>query len=145
MDAPFSLQKLDYILARIMTVQRNRGDSLWSEIGGTAFIPIKPSEPTKLKRVEADCELTPDGKVQIGISWEPPFNNNESSVIAYKVSFDQGKDTWVDQDLKVNRFDHVQTGLEPGLTYRFMIKPRNVLEYGDASEPFAVLAATLPS
>lgn len=106
MDAPFGLQKLDYILARIMT-SNDSGDSEWSEIGGTAFIPIKPSEPTKLKRVEADCELTPDGKVQIGISWEPPFNNDESSVIAYKVSFDQGKDTWVDQDLKVNRFSHV--------------------------------------
>ena len=56
MEEPFNLQRLDSIIARIMT-RNDLGDSEWSEIGGTAFIPVMPSEPIKLKRVEADCKL----------------------------------------------------------------------------------------
>ena len=53
MQAPFSLERADVIVARVTSINGD-GASEASEVGGSAFIPIRPSQPINLQRNEND-------------------------------------------------------------------------------------------
>ena len=89
MATPFSLTKNNLIRARVSAINKD-GVSEISEIGGEAFIPITPEAPVELARVESECVLLSEDDIQVGFSWEDPVNVLESSVIAYKIWWDQG-------------------------------------------------------
>ena len=133
-------------MARVSAINDD-GISKISRIGGEAFIPIKPTAPKELKRIESDCILIDDTNVQVGFSWEDPTNFLASSVIAYKIWWNQGPviDKWVETDLAVNTNSYVKSGLTPGLVYKFKVQGRNVLEYGMESSELSLLAASLPA
>ena len=62
MKPPFSLQENDIIQARVTALNKD-GASVISEIGGTAFIPVPPTKPVNLARVESDCVLISEDEV----------------------------------------------------------------------------------
>ena len=68
MAEPFSLERSGIIEVRV-TAQNGKIDSEVSDVGGGAEIPITPSAPLDLQRVESDCILVSPNEVQVGISW----------------------------------------------------------------------------
>ena len=77
MAEPFSLERSGIIEVRV-TARNGKIDSEVSDIGGGAEIPITPSAPLDLQRVESDCILVSPNEVQVGISWSQPENKLES-------------------------------------------------------------------
>ena len=62
MAEPFLLERSDTIEVRV-TARNMKTESEASEVGGGAVIPITPSAPMNLERVEADCILVSEDEV----------------------------------------------------------------------------------
>ena len=62
MAEPFLLERSETIEVRV-TARNMKTESEASEVGGGAVIPITPSAPLNLERVEADCILVSEDEV----------------------------------------------------------------------------------
>ena len=106
----------------------------------TILAAISPDEPTSFVRNES---LTT--KTQVAFSWSAPSDNGGSSVIDYAVEMDSNNSgSYTEVSTGVNSLSHTQTGLSEGISYKFRVRARNTIDYGDYSSVFTIIAATKP-
>lgn len=75
-----------------------------------------PDAPVSLLRDETN---TFSG--QIGITWSNGAYNGGLPITAYRVSFDQGTNTYIVIASTVTQKSYIKTGLVPGSTYKFKV------------------------
>lgn len=78
---------------------------------------------------------------QIGLTWSEGLSNGGTPVISYRLSFDQGTNTFVIAASGITTKYFTVTGLTPGTTYKFKIEARNVFGYSVFSQVIQILAA----
>ena len=113
------------------------GDSITSDVGNGATIPIADVNPEKPNTFVRDDTLTT--KTQVSFSWSAPVDNGGSSVLDYEVEMDDNNDniyTVVATGLVSTA--HIETGLSAGNLYRFRVRARNAVDYSDYSNVFTI-------
>ena len=127
-----------------MVAVNSIGDSITSDVGNGAAIPIaavKPNKPTTL--VRDDTSTT---KTQVSFSWSAPLNDGGSSVLDYEVEMDDNNDNvYSVVATGLTSTAHIETGLSAGSANRFKVRARNAVDYSDYSDVFTITAATVPS
>jgi hypothetical protein len=112
------------------------GESPVSEVGGGAVIQLVPDAPINLANV---LEITKDDR--IGFVWEDGHSNGGNSIIDYQVWYDQGTDDFIPLATGLSEREYVATDLYSATTYKFKVRARNSVGYGEFSEEIAILAA----
>ena len=65
----------------------------------------------------------------IGLTWSPGAFDGGSTVIDYRVSFDQSNNNYITLQAGVLTASYSATGLTGGSTYKFKIEARNTVGY----------------
>lgn len=138
-QAPFSLEWGSSIIARV-TATNTYGSSELSAEGNGAIILTNPDAPTNLVEDYAQRSAT-----QLGLSWNQPSNNGGSPIRDYKVSYDQGSDTWIDLQSEIITKHYIATGLVPGTIYKFKVQARNAFGFSATSTELSLYCAFIPS
>lgn len=83
---------------------------------------------------------------QIGLSWLDGPYNGASSVIDYQVSYcEASSDTYSIFASGLLERSEIITGLTPGVTYKFKVQSRNIIDFSIESEPISIEAAQVPN
>jgi hypothetical protein len=114
---PYNLNWGDSIYIKIAAINQY-GNSEVSDVGNGAIILTNPDAPLSL--VEDYSTKT---ESRIGLTWQDGAANGGSSIIDYRVSFDQGLGTeqYVVLQSGVLTRSYVADGLTPGETYKFKV------------------------
>ena len=134
--SPWSLADLASVKIRVVAFN-SIGDSITSDVGNGATIPIADVNPEKPNTFVRDDTLTT--KTQVSFSWSAPVDNGGSSVLDYEVEMDDNNDniyTVVATGLVSTA--HIETGLSAGNLYRFRVRARNAVDYSDYSNVFTI-------
>ena len=99
-----------------------------------------PDAPINLANVPAVTTAN-----QVGLTWQEGPYNGGAPVIDYQVSFTEvaTNSYTVFSDGLLTTSETV-TGLTPGVTYRFVVKARNVVTFSEYSDSVDILAAQIP-
>ena len=103
----------------------------------------KPDAPIQLKR---DDYLS--SREIIAFSWSQGSGNGGSSIIDYRVSFDQGVGIWTvigDTFTQTHFTSTVLQNIQTGKIYQVYVEARNAIGYSVQSETLTLIAATAPS
>ena len=117
------------------------GDSIFSSVGNGALIALSfpPDAPVDLTRNEEKTSLT-----VLAFSWSDGASNGGQPILDYRVSFDQGINSWVVLSSSVTTKLVEIGGATPSKTYQFKIEARNVIGYSAESAAFSIKAAVIP-
>ena len=77
-----------------------------------------PDAPTTLASI-----LAISNDVQIGLTWANGASNGGSSIMEYRVSYDDGENHWVTSSVTTQSY--IAQGLKPGTLYSFKVQSRN--------------------
>jgi hypothetical protein len=108
-------------------------------MGSGALIQLVPDAPINLANA---MEITLDDRN--GLTWEDGHSNGGNSIIDYQVWYDQGSDDFIILASNIVEREYTATSLYSGVTYKFKVKARNSVGYGDLSQEIAILAAQIP-
>jgi hypothetical protein len=86
---PFSLIQGDEVYARVYAIN-SYGDSEVSLDGNGAIIEVVPAAPVNLQMLDTTSVT------QISLDWDKGHTNGGSSIIDYRVSYDQAADDWIE-------------------------------------------------
>lgn len=81
---------------------------------------------------------------QIGLTWSPGPFNGASTVIDYRISYDQGTGSWTMLRDGVTTTSYTATGLTADGVYVFKIEARNIKGYSAESSQITIRAAGIP-
>lgn len=95
-----------------------------------------PDAPVNFRNIVATTHAT-----QISLVWEDGFSNGGAPVQSYKVTFDQGADTWQLLIDGLTQPTYTVTGLSTGTNYSFKVQSINAFGTSAESELLVVLAA----
>jgi hypothetical protein len=138
MNAPYSLAWGTSVHAKVVTYNVY-GDSLTSDAGNGAIIYTYADAPLDLtETIAARTSST------ITFTWSEGADNGGSSVIDYRVSYDNAVGTFVVLASNVVGTTYTATGLNYGLIYTFHVEARNEFGYSAYSDSIAILCATSP-
>lgn len=104
----------------------------------TIIAAAVPSKPIDLSNVVAITDAS-----QIALTWTEGYNAG-STILDYKVLYDQGSGSWVNLVAGVTTTSYIATGLTADTTYAFKVVARNQVGYGEQSDVLSVLAARIP-
>lgn len=116
------------------------GDSAPSARGNGAIIITKPDAPTHL--IEDTLYRLP---AQVGLEWLEGETNGGSTVIDYRLSYDQTTDTWIELQANILLTEIIVQPLVTGSTYKFKVQARNAYGLSDDSNILTILIADEPS
>lgn len=138
--SPFNLVQGDDINIKV-SVYNDYGESPLSEMGGGALIQVVPDAPINLANV---LGITLDDR--IGFIWDEGENNGGNSVIDYQVWYDDGlaNDVYIELATALTEREYIATDLYSGSFYKFKVRSRNSVGYGEFSDPIEILAAQIP-
>ena len=80
----------------------------------------------------------------IGLTWTPGIYNGGASVLDYKISYDQGTNSYKTLVSGVVATSYTATLLTAGLTFKFKIQARNVIGLSVLSSEVSILCARIP-
>lgn len=80
----------------------------------------------------------------IGIVWSAGAFDGASPIIDYRISFDQGSNSWVILASSLTVTSFTVNGLTPDTVYAFKVEARNVKGYSAASTETSIRAASVP-
>jgi len=96
-----------------------------------------PDAPTNLANI---VSLT--SGYQVGLSWSPGAYNGGSVVIDYQVSFaEESSSVYTIFASGISSTSTVVNLLSPGVSYKFIVRSRNVVNFSAYSASVTVLAA----
>lgn len=78
------------------------------------------------------------------MTWSPGAFDGASTVLDYRVSYDQGVGVWVPIASGVTTLVYTATGLTANTVYAFKIEARNIVGFGAASTSVSIRAAAVP-
>jgi hypothetical protein len=82
---------------------------------------------------------------QVGLSWSDGAYNGGSPVIDYRVSYaESSSSTWIVFASGIAEKSEIVTGLTSGVTYKFKVQSRNVVDFSLDSSEVSILAAQQP-
>ena len=101
------------------------------------------------KLPDAPLSLTNEADVttgyQVGLSWSNGAYDGGSPEIDYQVSYcDDASDTYSVFASGITTLSSTVNGLTPGVTYKFVVQSRNIVDISPYSLPISVLAAQEP-
>lgn len=99
----------------------------------------KPDVPLNLAN---DATIT--DATQVGLTWTDGLFNGGSSIIDYRVSYDQGAGQWVTLASGVLVKNFVATSVTANTIYAFKVEARNTIGYSTKSAEFSIRAAAVP-
>lgn len=138
-SAPYSLALGDSIYAKIIAINYY-GQSVYSSAGNGATCVLVPSAPIELANDQSVTDTT-----QIAFTWTNGATSGGKKIIDWRVSYDQGMDSYVVLDSAVLTQRYVTTvSLIAGETYKFKVEARNDVGYSSPSQEISILAATFP-
>lgn len=116
------------------------GTSSFSEAAGGAIIITNPDAPASLQNNDAITNYE-----SIGLTWQEGASNGGSSIIDYRISYDNG----IDGNLVILASNVVETqytasGLTSDIIYTFKIEARNAYGYSGYSSDISIRAASVP-
>jgi hypothetical protein len=138
MNAPYSLTWGTSVYAQVVAYNVY-GDSLTSVAGNGAIIYTYADAPLDLAETVAARTSS-----SITFTWSEGADNGGSSVIDYRVSYDDAVGTFVELASNIVATTYTATGLTYGLTYTFRVEARNAFGYSAYSDSIAILCATHP-
>ena len=137
--APYSLL-LGFKISAYVVAYNDYGLSLASPIGNEGVIVLVPDAPVSPINNPAITD-----KSEIGFSWSDGASNGGTSVIDYRITYDQSTGNFVTLATGVTTKSYATTvALTSGRTYKFYIEARNTVGYSLQSVTFEVLAAQVP-
>ena len=109
--------------------------------GNGATILTIPDSPSTPQNVPAQTTGT-----QITFTWSAGASNGGSSVLDYKIMYDEGRGDSVYTTLDTQEAgpSYTATLLTAGTTYSFKVYARNAQGYSLGSSPSSILAAQIP-
>ena len=146
--APFTLPPGTTVVAKVQA-RNARGWGPFSEENTAGAVVI--TEPLQMPAPLRDSDATTT--TQIKVDWEAlaPPEDGMSPVLTYNLEWDGGSDgeTWAEvvgetTDYLLTHFT-VSSGTAPGESYRFRVRARNSLGWGEWSPVATVKAATRPA
>jgi large repetitive protein len=99
-----------------------------------------PDAPTNLAEVVAARTAS-----TITFTWSEGAQNGGAEILDYRVSYDQGIESFVYLQSGITSTQYTATGLSKGVEYTFRVEARNVFAYSSFSEATTILCATVPS
>jgi hypothetical protein len=123
-SSPFSLGLGDSVFATV-TSTNAYGESSQSPQGNGATIVLVPDAPTAV----LDNTAVTSASI-IGIKWSNGVSQGGSTVLDYRVSYDQSVGTWVVLATGVVPLVYQTTmTITPGASYKFKVEARNSVGY----------------
>jgi len=122
-----------------VTARNTVGDSVMSDPFSVLAAKL-PDAPVSLANVAG---ITTG--YQIGLSWTDGAYDGASPVIDYQVSYaEASSSTWIIFASGILEKSEIVTGLTPGVTYKFVVKSRNIVDFSVYSSEVSILAAQQP-
>jgi hypothetical protein len=115
------------------------GESPLSSLGNGASVTNVPNAPINIIKNSLLTTAT-----SISITWTNGSNDGGSSVIDYRVSYDQGTNNYVIIASAVPTAAFAVSGLTPGSFYKFKIEARNAIGYSSPSVEVSIQASSNP-
>jgi len=81
---------------------------------------------------------------QIGLTWSAAAFDGASSIIDYRIQYDQGTGTWTQLVDGITTTSYTATGLTADTVYAFKVEARNVKGFSSESISFSIRAAAIP-
>jgi hypothetical protein len=82
---------------------------------------------------------------QVGLTWSDGAYNGGSPVIDYQVSFtEESSNTFAIFAIGIATQSTTVTGLTPGVSYKFIVESRNIVDLSLPSDSVTILAAQIP-
>jgi len=89
-----------------------------------------------------DASIT--SATQVGLTWSAGTFDGASSIIDYRIQYDQGTGTWTQLVDGITTTSYTATGLTADTVYAFKVEARNVKGFSSESISFSIRAAAIP-
>ena len=110
------------------------GNSTVSSVGNGAVIPTNPGAPTDLAENQDQTTGT-----QASFTWTAPADDGGIPVISYSVEqYNDADDSFTEVASDVTETFYTQTGLSEDTNYKFRVRAKNGLGFGDYSSELSI-------